>query len=224
MRRRFALATIALTTALSSACGDDPDPPRARHAAFEVVATGCRELAISGEGLAVAPDRIVTVAHVVAGAESISVSGDAGTFDAHVVALDPALDLAVLAVDTDDALQFIELGTAERGSAGTVVVHRDGNAVALPVTVQRRVVVNTDDIHRSHLVQRPGYELATPGARIEQGDSGAVVVVDGRAVAVVWSRSNRDDTRAWATDATSISDGLVAAAPIDAGECPPPSG
>ena len=224
MRRVLGLVALATIAVASTACDDDPDPPRARDAAFEVVATGCRGLAIRGEGLAVGPDRVLTVAHVVAGADSISVSGQAGEFAAHVVALDPALDLAVLAVDTATELPFIELGTAEAGRTGTVVVHRDGEALQLSVTVERRVVVNTDDIHRSRTVQRPGYELATPGARIEQGDSGGVVVVDGRAVAVVWSRSNRDDTRAWATDATAISDRLGAAAPLDTGECAPPTG
>ena len=222
MRRVLAWIAVVAIVPTTAGCGDDPDPPRARDAAVEVVATGCRELAIRGGGLAVAPGRVLTAAHVVAGADSITVTGHGATFEADVVALDPALDLAVLAVDAE--LPFVEIGSGEAGDAGTVVVHRDGEAVQLPVVVRRRVVVNTDDIHRTATVRRPGYELATPDARIERGDSGAVVVIDGRAVAVIWSRSNRDETRVWATDATAIGDRVGATAPLEAGQCAPPTG
>ena len=221
--RRLAAIAVTASGIIVAGCDDDPDPPRVRSSAVEVVATGCRALAIRGEGLAVAPGRVLTVAHVVAGADSVTITGDAGTFDADVVALDPTLDLALLAVD--ESIPAIGLGTAQPGDRGAVVVHRDGDVVQLPVTVRRPVVVNTDDIHRTGTVARPGYEVTTSGtAAIEEGDSGAVVVVDGRAVAVVWSRSRRDSSRVWATDAMLIASELGSDAPVDTGACPPPTG
>jgi hypothetical protein len=69
--------------------------------------------------------------------------------------------------------------------------------VALPVTIARRVIIDTEDVYGEGSTTRPGYELV---ADIEPGDSGALVVIDGEGIAVVWSRSRRTDDRAWAID------------------------
>jgi hypothetical protein len=79
----------------------------------------------------------------------------------------------------------------------------------LDVGIVRHVTIRTEDIYIQGTVLRPGYEL---DATIEPGDSGGVVVVDGRAVAVVWSRSRQDPNRAWAIDPNAIGDAIAGTA------------
>ena len=186
---------------------DDPDPTSdpisAVGATVTVFATGCRNTAGHGIGTHIEPGVILTSAHTLAGADTITVTDVGGTTTtARLLAFDPEMDLALLG--TDPSTSGVELSddpptTDEAaGLTGTVVVERDGRFVTLPVTVERRVMITTEDIHREGETRRPGYELI---ADIEPGDSGALLIVDGRGIGVVWSRSTRTDGRAWAVDA-----------------------
>jgi hypothetical protein len=86
----------------------------------------------------------------------------------------------------------------------------------VPVRIAAVVTIRTEDIYLDKIYDRPGYELE---AEIIPGDSGGVVVVDNRAVAVVWARSRRSDTRAWSVDAQVVADRLASATPVDTGRC-----
>jgi hypothetical protein len=102
-----------------------------------------------------------------------------------------------------------------------VMLRRDDRLVSVPVELVRRVEILTEDIYREGETRRPGYEVR---AEIRPGDSGAVVVVDGSPVAVLWSRSRNEDTRAWAIDPVRggelISTQLAAGSePVDNGRC-----
>jgi S1-C subfamily serine protease len=198
-----------------AACGDDPDPPLPTEAAVEVVASGCGPIDVSGDGLVVAPGRVLTVAHIVAGSDHVQVSTPFGTTTAVVTELDPVNDVAVLAINPAFA-PAIPLGSADPNDRGVVVVYRDGTQTIVPVRIARAVTVRTEDIYLDTIHDRPGYELE---AEIIPGDSGGVVVVDHRAVAVVWARSRRSDTRAWSVDANVVADRLASSAPADTGEC-----
>ena len=57
--------------------------------------------------------------------------------------------------------------------------------------------ITTEDIYLDNDVIRPGFELK---GDIIRGDSGAVIVVDGKGVGVIWSRSRTSAARAWAID------------------------
>jgi S1-C subfamily serine protease len=139
---------------------------------------------------------VLTAAHVVAGATSIDVSHAGRTEPGTLVAFDPRNDLAMLLVAGDLAAP-IRLGSNDGSTTGSAVVFRAGAAVALPVEVVRSVNIDTTDIYDEAKVSRPGYELRV---QIEAGDSGAGVIIDGKAVAVLWSRSRERDDRAWAID------------------------
>jgi S1-C subfamily serine protease len=184
-------------------------------AAVQVVADGCSNVEVHGAGLMVAPGKIATVAHVVAGAEDIEVRGVHGTGQATVVYFDPVRDVAVLKVDPALA-SSIPIGAASPGDNGSVVVYRDDAPVELPAGVQRLVNIRTADIYGEGTHIRPGYELTLD---IRAGDSGAVVVVDDEAVALVWATSRQAEARAWAMRTSLITDHLAADAPVDHGEC-----
>ena len=222
MWRAVGGATImALASALAvSGCADDgPVDPRAGPAeridiypissgqvttdplaaTVAIRVTACRPVVERGVGVMVSPGRVLTAAHVVAGATSIRVlvPGELAV-DAAVVAFDPVEDLAVLEVPVGTVPHLVLATDPPTGVfEAEVVLFRQDRAVVEHVEVLRRVKINTDDIYRGDPVSRPGYEIR---AGILPGDSGAAVVRDGEVVAVVWSRSRITDGRAWAID------------------------
>jgi len=200
-------ATAETTPTRSPAVLDD--------AAVQIIADGCSQVEVHGAGLMVAEGRIATVAHVVAGAGRIEVRGRHGSAEAIVVYFDPVLDVAVLKVDPSLGSP-IAIGTAERGDAGRAIVYRDGAPVELPVGVQRLVDIRTADIYGEGTHIRPGYELTID---IQAGDSGAVVVVDDQAVALVWAVSRQAESRAWAMRTSLIADHLERDNAVDNGDC-----
>lgn len=61
------------------------------------IAPTCQR-ALEGSGFVVAPERVMTNAHVVAGTSAVSVQTLGGALDAEVVLFDPAVDVAILSV------------------------------------------------------------------------------------------------------------------------------
>ena len=200
---------------VAASCATTAPLPSITESAVRIMANGCRSVDVQGAGLMVAKGRIATVAHVVAGATTITVSGLHGTRPATVVYFDPINDVAVLNVDPDVAAP-IAIGDAGPGDHGEVVVYRDGAPVVLPADVRRRVDIRTADIYGEGKHLRPGYEL---GLDIRAGDSGATVVVDGKAVALVWAISRVAEARAWAMRTSLIADHLTATDSVDNGVC-----
>lgn len=191
---------LASALILLAGCADDTDRALAPDVAVVVEVSGCRNLLEYGGGSFIAPGQVLTSAHVVAGASEIVVWNADGRWLAQVAAFDPELDLAVLAVDgaNQPSIALPERPAAvPRGTPGVVMLRRDDQLVSVPVELVRRVEILTEDIYREGETRRPGYEVR---AEIRPGDSGAVVVVDGSPVAVLWSRSRNEGTRAWAID------------------------
>lgn len=213
-----------------SACGDadERSPSADAHiaAAVQVQADGCGRSTIVGAGSFVAPEQVLTVAHVIAGAEHVHVLlADGERVDAAVVAIDRDKDLAVLEVDVDDAgdgdaddIAWLPRGSMRPRARGTFTVYRDGRPVAVRFAVVEAVDIEVPAIDGGASSLRRGYELH---ASVEQGDSGSVLVADGVATGVVFARSTATGGRAWAID-ISEADGLLAAAgdtPVDVGAC-----
>jgi S1-C subfamily serine protease len=187
----------------------------ASESAVQVIAVGCATADVHGAGLMVGPGRVATVAHVVAGAERVSVRGVHGTSDATVVYFDPDLDLAVLKVDPRLAPP-VPLADAGAGDTGLVTVYRKDVPTQLAAAVQRVVDIRTEDIYGAGKHLRPGYELQLD---LQPGDSGSVLVVGGNAVAISWATSQNTEGRSWAMKATLVAGHLDASAPVDHGHC-----
>jgi hypothetical protein len=168
-----------------------PLPVDISDSAVQVVADGCSQFEVHGAGLVVATGKVATVAHVVAGAKRVEVRSARGRADATVVYFDPILDVAVLKVDAGLGSP-IPIGTASAGDRGSVVVYREGTHI------------------------RPGYELTLD---IQSGDSGAVVVMNDKAVALVWATSRQAESRAWAMRTSLIAGHLAGDSPVESGEC-----
>ena len=209
---------LAMCCTLAVSCGGASarPPTDIADAAVQVIANGCREVEVHGAGLMVANGKIATVAHVVAGATSVEVRGAHGSRPATVVYFDPVLDAAVLKVDPAVASP-IPIGSAAAGDDGNVIVYRDDAPTELPAHVERPVNIRTADIYGDGKHSRPGYELSLD---IKAGDSGAVVVVDDRAVALVWATSRQAERRAWAMRTSLVADHLANDTAVSNGECP----
>lgn len=219
--RPVALATAGLLGALASACsGSTPtsDADRALGAAVRVEAEGCSIRPQVGSGSFVAPHRVLTVAHVVAGAIDVDVVLSDGTEkQATVIAIDRRKDLAVLSVDATTTP--LSVGTMHARSQGSFVTWRTGKPVAAPFSASAFVDITATDIDRAGTDLRKGYQLA---ADVMPGDSGSVLVSDGAAVAVIFARSAQHPGRAWATDIAEAAQ-LIATPgddPADVGSCP----
>src|SRR5918998_1041375 len=61
------------------------------------VAPSCQKV-LEGSGFVVAPNRVMSNAHVVAGSESVTIEADGQSYDAYVVSYDPLADISVLDV------------------------------------------------------------------------------------------------------------------------------
>jgi S1-C subfamily serine protease len=141
---------------------------------------------------------VLTSAHTLRGARSITVSRDGQGVDATIVAFDPELDLAYLRADVAGVRPLpIDSSGVEPGQPATAWVVRRDEVVAVPVTVQRRIRLNTEDIYVDTDTTRPGIELH---ADIEPGDSGGPVIVDGGVAALLWARSRKTESLAYGID------------------------
>lgn len=149
--------------------------------------------ASEGTGWVAAPHRVVTNAHVVAGAThvTVQVGGKGLPQDARVVTFDPDLDLAVLAVE---ALDATPLATSPPLSGGTSAVIAgfplDGPYRLTPARVRTSLEATGADIYGEPGVKRQVYAVY---AGVQPGNSGGpLLTTDGRVAGTVFARSTLD--------------------------------
>jgi S1-C subfamily serine protease len=146
-------------------------------------------------GFAVAPGRVVTVAHVLRGPVTL------GGRRLRVLRVDRRSDLALLSAPGMPG-RAPEIASAANGEHLRAIRLRDGGRSSLSVHVRRSIVAHVRRAGAGDAVARPALELS---ARIAPGDSGAPVLSVGGALAgVVFAASrNRSDT-AYAVDASAV--------------------
>ena len=209
----MALAAGGLTGAART--GSPRTPADGRSAAVQVTADGCPDVDAHGGGTIVAPGRVLTSAHVVAGSSSVTVALGGRETAAIVVALDPVNDLAVLAVDRAFS-PAAGLGRARVADRGVVMVMRAGQVTPLAVTVRRLITLQTEDIYLAGVHDRDAVELE---ADIEPGDSGSGVLVRGRVVAVVFARDRTSPHTAYGLDPQPVVEHIGDHAAVSTGTC-----
>lgn len=224
-----AAPSAATTAPASSASTAAPSTSAASSASAAVVrltgtAAQCNQVQ-SGSGVAVAPDRVLTNAHVVLGVDAPTVTDRArGVHAARIVHLDTAHDLAVLAVD-DANLPVMPVGAELTGGASASVLgYPDGGPFAsTPATVQAVGEVPLGDVLTGAASMVDVYTLA---ADIRHGYSGGPVVdTAGNLAGLVFARAPGSDAVGYALTADTIAP-VVAAAPemtatVPSGDCVP---
>lgn len=197
-------APILGLAALASGCASDSREPAAPRV-VSVLGTGSER----ATGFVAGPGTVVTVAHALAGRESVRVRLDRGHVrPARVVARYARLDLALLAVP---GLPGIVPRTASTGSEDRVrvVVVRGRRVVTMAAAVRRAIDAHVSAPGAERALSRPALELE---ARLRAGDSGAPVLTEGGDLAgVLFARSRNNADTAYAVDALALARLLDAA-------------
>jgi S1-C subfamily serine protease len=187
------------------------------------VAESCnREL--EGSGWVVAPERVVTNAHVVAGTtnEHVRIQGTGRSYDARVVVFDPRRDLAVLSVPGLPAAAARQGAELKRSQGAVVAGFPLNGPYRLDSARVREVLTATGaDIYGRPGVTREVYSLY---ARVEPGNSGGPLLTSGGAVVgIVFARSMDDDNTGYALTLDEARPVLDAAdsssSPVSTGGC-----
>ncbi|MFP3467265.1 MarP family serine protease [Leifsonia sp. SIMBA_070] len=175
-----------------------------------------------GSGWVVQRGRVVTNAHVVAGASSVVVreSGSTGVERATLVAFDPSRDLAVLDV-TDLGAPALDIGPDLTAGAPAYAAGYpgDGPFTISPQRVRDRVTARGTDIYQSGSVDRDIYSLR---GSVRPGNSGGPLLdANGDVAGVVFARSATDPDTGYALTLTELRPVLssVGSAPISSGAC-----
>jgi hypothetical protein len=155
---------------------------------------------LEGSGFAVAADRIMTNAHVVAGTRRVVVvrpGAAAEPLEATVVYLDPRIDVALLAVDGLDLPVLDFVAPAEPGAdAAAVGYPNNGPLRSTPVRVRGTVVLLGQDIYGADRVRR---EVIAVRGSVQPGNSGGPLVsTDGQVYGMVFASSLTDDETGYA--------------------------
>lgn len=181
----------------------------------EVDACGRR---FEGSGFAVAPDTIITNAHVVAGADRVQVRRpDGQVLEGAVRTFDGARDLAVLAVPGLGQAP-LAVASVPEGAPAVEIGYPGGQDEPrpAPVTVSSQRTATGRDIYGRERTEREVLFLA---AQLRQGDSGAPIVDQaGQAVGAVFAVSPDRPTTAFALASTEI-EAVLAAPANDVGPC-----
>jgi S1-C subfamily serine protease len=155
-------------------------------------ARSCQKV-LEGSGFVIAPDRVMTNAHVVAGSNSVQVFASGNPLDATVVSYDPSVDIAIIAVPNlpPPPLSFAE---AEAKSGASVVVMGypgGGNFTATPARIREAIKLSGPDIYRDPTpVTRDVYTIR---ADVEQGNSGGPLIdLSGHVLGVVFGAAVDD--------------------------------
>ena len=162
-----------------------PAVRRAGESTVRVLGTACG-LGVAGSGWVVAPELVVTNAHVVAGEEDTSVATRDGTeVDAVAVHYEPRNDLALLAAPglPDAPIELAD--RARRGDDAAVIGYPENGPLAFAAARLGRTgtVISEDSYGRGPVRRR-----MTPfRADVRSGNSGGPVVdAEGRVVATVF--------------------------------------
>lgn len=230
---RLQLCVIA-GIALLAGCSQGPDSTTAENRAVSIRTTACGDASHTvGSGVVIGDGTVLTAAHVVVAATDLVVAavheqratdapvatdGPTPTTDelpATVVLLDHSRDLALLEVAGVEAepVELVELDAGDRvrivGGASTGTVDAE---------VERRVVMDVDDVRRTTRSERAGYEL---DAGIAGGDSGAGVYdADNRLAGVVFAVPTARGDATFAVGAREI-DAVISTAARAEHRCDP---
>ncbi|MPZ84816.1 MAG: MarP family serine protease [Actinophytocola sp.] len=194
-----------------------PDPALQSSAVVQRVAPSVLKIhakapscsrALEGTGFVIAPERMMTNAHVVAGTSEVAVETDDGSFDARVVHYDPDTDVAILAVPGLPAPALPFAGeAATSGQDGIVLGYPlDGPYTASPARVRDRINLTGPDIYDASTVTR---EVFTLRALVRSGNSGGPLIdTQGRVLGVIFGAAVDESETGFALTANEVHEEL----------------
>ncbi|MCH9722470.1 MAG: acid resistance serine protease MarP [Actinomycetia bacterium] len=157
------------------------------------VAPACQKV-LEGTGFVIAPNRVMSNAHVVAGSDSVTVEAEDGNeYDATVVSYDPNSDISILDVPNlpIQPLQFAEEPAKSGTDAVVLGFPGGGDFVATPARVREIIELSGPDIYKTTTVNR---EVYTIRGLVRQGNSGGPMINRaGQVIGVVFGAAVDDN-------------------------------
>jgi S1-C subfamily serine protease len=239
------ITVIALLPAALTGCGDLPEQPTptsletpvpvrsvedvvaaARPSVVKIrtVASSCQTI-IEGTGFVIAPNLVLTNAHVVAGGESFTVETDGDALDARVVYFDPKVDISVIDVPQLSAQPLSLASSAVTAGTEALVLSypNAGSFVAMPVRIREITELNGPDIYRTTEATRQVYIVDAADGRPLQGVSGSPLIdMNGGVLGVVFGAGTEHLATGFAVASIEIAPQLAAignAQPVATGAC-----
>lgn len=193
---------------------DPPDPSladglvvsKSRPSVVKIrgVAPGCQKV-LEGTGFVIAPNRVMSNAHVVAGSDSVTVEAEGKKYDATVVSYDPNADISILDVPNlpQEPLVFAD-ELAKTGTDAVVLGYPGGGEfAATPARVREVIELSGPDIYKTTTVNR---EVYTIRGLVRQGNSGGPMINRaGKVIGVVFGAAVDDNDTGFVMTTNEVS-------------------
>jgi len=189
----FSRTPIVAVDAPDAALTTSPAVEATRNSVVKIrgVAPSCQKV-LEGSGFVIAPNRVMSNAHVVAGAETVTVEVGGQSYDASVVSYDPNEDISILAVPELPSVPLIFDDSEAEPTTDAIVMGYPGGGdfTATPARVRETIELNGPDIYNSTTVNRNVYTIR---GTVRQGNSGGPMIdKDGRVLGVVFGAAVDD--------------------------------
>jgi S1-C subfamily serine protease len=206
----FSRTPVVPVAAPNTALVDNPVVAAAEPSVVKIraIAPSCQKV-LEGSGFVLSPDRVMTNAHVVAGANAVTVEASGNPYDATVVSYDPAVDIAILAVPglPPGPLAFATAPVTSGTDALVMGYPGGGDFAASPARVREIIHLSGPDIYRNATVNR---EVYTIRADVEQGNSGGPLIdLNGRVLGVVFGAAVDENDTGFVLTANEVADQLA---------------
>lgn len=175
----------------------------AQNSVVEIEGRSCSGVGV-GSGFIVAPNYIVTNAHVVAGMRYPFIQDVNGRHAAQIVAFDPNLDIAVLKTERLQGKSItLSSEIAPIDTQGVVLGYPGGGPFkASPAVIMEHFTALGKDIYNESDQRRDVYALK---ADVEPGNSGGPLLdSEGKAIGVIFARSTVHDQVGYALSAPAV--------------------
>jgi S1-C subfamily serine protease len=219
----FSRTPVAAVAAPDAALANNPVVANTEPSVVKIraIAPSCQKV-LEGSGFVLSPDRVMTNAHVVAGANSVTVEASGNPYDATVVSYDPTVDIAILAVPNLPAgpLAFANAPVTSGTEAVVMGYPGGGGFAATPARIRELIELSGPDIYRSATINR---EVYTVRASVEQGNSGGPLIdLNGQVLGVVFGAAVDDNDTGFVLTAKEVAAQLAHigdTAPVATGAC-----
>jgi S1-C subfamily serine protease len=219
----FSRTPVVAVAAPDATLADNPVVESTEPSVVKIraIAPSCQKV-LEGSGFVLSPDRVMTNAHVVAGANSVTVEASGNPYDATVVSYDPTVDIAILSVPNlpSGPLAFANTPVTSGTQAIVMGYPGGGGFVPTPARIRELIELSGPDIYRSATVNR---EVYTVRASVEQGNSGGPLIdLNGQVLGVVFGAAVDDNDTGFVLTAKEVAAQLAHigdTAPAATGEC-----
>ena len=173
------------------------------------MAPSCQKV-LEGTGFVIAPNRVMSNAHVVAGSNTVTVEAyDGKKYDATVVSYDPSADISILDVPNLPLQPLVFAQQPAKTGTDAVVLGFPGGGdfVATPARVREIIELSGPDIYKTTTVNR---EVYTIRGLVRQGNSGGPMINRaGQVIGVVFGAAVDDNDTGFVMTTDEVSSQLA---------------